>query len=183
MNKSNNSRQPRESLANLVGLIAILWLVEILNIALQHSLSQFGIIPRRAIGLIGIPLSPFLHYGLNHILANTLPLAVLGGLIASLYAGLFNRATIIIILLGGMGVWLFGRSAIHVGASGLVFGYFGFLVARGWYERSFLSIAASLVVIVLYGGMIWGVLPVSAYVSWEAHLFGFLAGIIAAKTL
>jgi len=133
--------------------------------------------------LIGIIISPFVHYGIPHLLANTIPLAILGGLIAITNSKLFIRATFIIVLLGGTGVWLLGRFAIHVGASGLVFGYFGFLIARSFYERSLSSIVLAAVVIFLYGGMIWGVLPVEPYISWEAHLFGFISGIIAARSL
>jgi membrane associated rhomboid family serine protease len=172
-----------EALANVIGLIAILWLVEIVNTALQHKLCHFGIMPRTIPGLIGIPLSPFLHYGIAHLLANTLPLAVLGGLIAFSNSKLFNKSTLIIIIIGGLGVWLAGRSAYHVGASGLVFGYFGFLIARGWYEKSLSAILVAIFVAIFYGGMIWGVLPVAVYISWEAHLFGFLAGVLAARVL
>jgi membrane associated rhomboid family serine protease len=89
----------------------------------------------------------------------------------------------VIIIVGGLGVWLIGRPAYHVGASGLVFGYFGFLVARGWYEKSIPSVIISIFVIIFYGSMIWGVFPVVPYISWESHLFGFLAGILAAKFL
>jgi len=173
----------REAIANVVGLISILWLVEIVNMALQHQLCNLGIMPRTAIGSIGIVLSPFLHYGINHLLANTLPLVILGGLIAFSNAGLFNKSTVLIIIVGGLGVWLVGRPAYHVGASGLVFGYFGFLVARGWYEKSIPSVVISIFVIIFHGGMIWGVFPVVPYVSWESHLFGFLAGVLAAKVL
>ena len=87
----------------------------------------------------------------------------------------------IVIGVGGVGVWAFGRSAIHIGASGLVFGYFGYLVARGWYERKISSILVAIVVIVLYGGLIVGVLPTPGLVSWEAHLFGLLSGVMAAR--
>ena len=87
----------------------------------------------------------------------------------------------VIILVSGVGVWLLGRSGYHVGASGLIFGYFGFLIARSWYERSFSSILIALVTIVLYGGILLGVLPTRAGMSWEAHLFGLLGGILAAR--
>ena len=91
------------------------------------------------------------------------------------------RVSIIVIGLGGAGVWVFGRSSIHIGASGLVFGYFGYLVARGWHERRFGSILVAIVVIVLYGGLIFGVLPVPGLVSWEGHLFGLIAGVLVAR--
>ena len=173
----------REALANVLGLIIIIWLVEIINTALQHQLCEFGIMPRTVFGLIGIPLSPFLHYNMTHLLANTIPLALLGGLIAFSNSRLFNKTTVEIVIIGGLGVWLAGRPAYHVGASGLVFGYFGFLIARGWYEKSFASILVSIFVIIFYGGMILGILPLATYISWEAHLFGFLAGILAARLL
>ena len=89
--------------------------------------------------------------------------------------------SIFIILVGGLGVWAFGRSVIHIGASGLAFGYFGYLVARGWYERRLGSILIAIIVIVLYCGLIVGVLPAPGFVSWEAHLFGLIAGVLAAR--
>ncbi len=92
------------------------------------------------------------------------------------------RVSFIVIAVGGSGVWLLGRSAVHIGASGLVFGYFGYLVARGWYERRLGSILLAIAVIILYGGLILGVLPARGLVSWEAHLFGLIAGILAARS-
>ena len=88
----------------------------------------------------------------------------------------YVAATLAIAVLGGLGLWVFGRSAAHVGASGLIFGYFGFLVGRGYYERSLQSVAVAILVAVVYGGMLAGILPQDERVSWEAHLFGLLAG-------
>ena len=93
----------------------------------------------------------------------------------------FVEVSVVIILVSGIGVWLFGRSGYHVGASGLIFGYFGFLVGRGWYERSISSILIAVITIVLYGGILWGILPTRTGISWEAHVFGLLAGILAAR--
>ncbi len=93
----------------------------------------------------------------------------------------FFEISIIIILVGGTALWLFGRSSYHVGASGLIFGYFGYLVSRAWYERSLKSIMMAFVTIFLYGGIIWGLLPIFSRISWEGHLFGLLAGILAAR--
>ena len=110
-------------------------------------------------------------------MSNSIPFLVLGGLIALRGRQVLLRVSFIVIGLGGAGVWALGRPAIHIGASGLVFGYFGYLVARGWYERRLGSILMAIVVIILYGGLIVGVLPTPGIVSWEAHLFGLIAGV------
>lgn len=160
------------------GLICIIWLIEILNLFLGHQLCNFGIFPRSINGLIGIPLSPFLHSSIRHTLSNTMPLIVLSGLIMLQGKRNFFMLSMFIIFIGGAGVWLFGRPYYHVGASGLIFGYFGFLIANGWYNRSLFSIIAALVTLFFYGGILWGVLPLSFKISWEGHLFGLLAGIL-----
>lgn len=162
-------------------LLALMWGIELINLFLGHSLSRMGgIQPRTLSGLIGIPASPFLHFGLLHLLMNSLPFAVLGGLICLQDKKMFLEVSLIIILVSGLAVWLLGRSAIHAGASTLIFGYFGFLLASGWYTKDLQSIIIAFAVLIYYGGMIFGVLPLRAYVSWEGHLFGLLAGISAA---
>jgi membrane associated rhomboid family serine protease len=167
----------------VLAFIAGIWIIEIVNIALDHWLCNWGIYPRSIAGLPGILLSPLLHFGLEHVLMNTLPFIILGGFIIIRHPGQFIKISLLIIILGGIGVWVLGRSAYHVGASGLVFGYFGFIVARGWYERSLGSIIIAILAILIYGGMVMGIVPLFAYISWEAHLFGFLAGIFAARVL
>jgi membrane associated rhomboid family serine protease len=165
----------------LVSLLALMWGIEVINFFLGHSLSRIaGIQPRTLIGLIGIPVSPFLHFGLFHLLMNTLPFAILGGLICLQDRKLFLEVSVIIIVVAGLAVWLLGRPAIHAGSSTLIFGYFGFLLASGWYAKDLQSIIIALVVLIFYGGMIIGILPLRTYVSWEGHLFGLLAGISAA---
>ena len=114
-------------------------------------------------------------------MSNAITFLGLGGLIGLRGRLVLLRVSLFIIILGGVGVWAFGRPAIHLGASGLVFGYFGFLVARGWYERRLGSIFVAIAVIILYGGLIMGVLPTPGLVSWEAHLFGLIAGVLAAR--
>jgi membrane associated rhomboid family serine protease len=106
---------------------------------------------------------------------------VLGTLVLLYGRKEFFSVTIAIMLLSGAAVWLIGRASYHVGASGLVFGYFGYLLAKGWYDRKFSSITIAIAVALLYGGMIWGIFPTNLYISWEAHLFGFLSGILIAK--
>jgi len=162
-------------------VIGFLWVIEVVNMILDHRLCRFGIVPRSVHGLIGIPLSPLLHASLQHLLANTVAFAILGGLVLLRSRRDFVESTVFITILGGLGVWAFGRPAVHVGASGLVFGYFGFLVGRAWYERKLRSLIPAVLAIVLYGGIIWGVLPTQPGVSWEGHLCGLLAGWAGAK--
>ena len=140
-----------------------------------------AVVPRRLDGLVGVLGAPLVHGSFAHLAANTLPLLVLGGMVAVRGAVYYLTTTLAIAVLGGLGLWLLGRSAAHVGASGVIFGYFGFLVGRGYYERSLPSVAVAVLVAVVYGGMIGGVLPRDDRVSWEAHLFGLLAGGVCAR--
>ena len=130
---------------------------------------------------MGIPLSPFLHGSFAHLILNTVPLVTLGSFVAFYGTRIFLTVSLWIILLSGAALWLFGRSAYHVGASSVLFGYFGYLVARGWYERSVTALLVAFLTLGLYGGMVWGVLPTRYYVSWEGHLFGLLAGVLVAR--
>lgn len=163
----------------LLCFVALLWAVELVNWALDHRLNAYGILPRTQQGAWGIALAPLLHGGASHLASNTLPLLILGGFVALRGARTLALASLVIIVLGGMGVWVAGRSALHVGASGLALGLFGYLVALGWHERSFVAIFAAIAAVALYGGMIFGVLPQGGFVSWESHLFGLLAGVVA----
>jgi membrane associated rhomboid family serine protease len=174
-------RRTVSSFLLIVGFLISIWLIELVNSQVGHQFNAFGIVPRTVYGLIGIPLSPFLHFGFNHLISNTGVLLGLSSLIAFRGCRTLLAVSVFIILLGGLGVWAFGRPAIHVGSSGLVFGYFGYLVARGWYERRLGSILIAIIVIFLYGGLIVGVLPTPGFVSWEAHLFGLIAGVLAAR--
>tara|TARA_R110002072_G_scaffold1598_6_gene13586 strand:- start:2232 stop:2816 length:585 start_codon:yes stop_codon:yes gene_type:complete len=169
------------ALKAVVILVAVMWVVEFLNSLLGHRLNAWGIHPRNTQSLPGILLWPLLHGGYGHLLMNTTPLLVMGFFVALRGVRSFVFSSLFILLIGGLGVWLFGRDAIHVGASGLVFGYFGFLVALAWFERSLLTFAVASLVIFYYGGIIYGVLPQDEFVSWEGHLFGLIAGIMAAN--
>ena len=169
------------SLPFLIGFVLAIGVVEIVNASMGHQLNAWGIFPRSVHGLAGIPLAPFLHGSFGHVISNSIPFLVLGGLIAFRGRQVLLRVSFIVIGVGGSAVWLLGRSAVHIGASGLVFGYFGYLVARGWYERRLGSILLAIAVIILYGGLILGVLPARGLVSWEAHLFGLIAGVLAAR--
>jgi membrane associated rhomboid family serine protease len=165
--------------------LALLWGLEALDVyVLNQQLNGLGIAPRSQDGLIGIVAAPFLHAGFEHLWANTIPLAVLGVLIFLRGAGRFLTVTLIVTALGGLGVWLVGDvHSVHIGASGLIFGYLGFLLAAGLYERSAGAIVVAVVAGLLYGGALWGVLPGQPGVSWEGHLFGFVAGVVSARAL
>ena len=136
-------------------------------------------------GLWGILWAPFLHRGFQHLIANTGPILILGSIILlSRPLRDFFTVTIIVVFVGGLGTWLIGPTdSVHLGASGLIFGYFGFLLLSAYFERSCRSIAIALVVLLLYSGIIWGVLPQGNGISWQTHLFGFVGGWIAAYTL
>jgi membrane associated rhomboid family serine protease len=167
----------------LGGFIALLWSLELLDtLLLAGRLNAFGIRPRRLSGLWGIGLAPLLHGSLWHLMANTLPLIVLGGLI--LLDGLkpFVIVTAVVWVVSGVGVWLLGGSNTnHIGASGIVFGYFGFLVLRAYFQQSAGAIAIAIFVGLLYGGLLWGILPTQRGKSWQGHLFGLLGGVLAAR--
>ena len=166
----------------LLGTAALVWAVSLYGLFLDERLVfALSLVPRRIDSLLGILTAPLVHGSFAHLLANTVPLLILGSMVVVRGVAHYLTVTLAIVVLGGMGLWAFGRNAAHIGASGLVFGYFGFLVGRGYYERSLESIAVSLVVVVVYGGMIAGVLPRGDEVSWEGHLFGLIAGGLSAR--
>ncbi|MBD2316013.1 rhomboid family intramembrane serine protease [Phormidium tenue] len=169
----------------LAASVATFWIVFILNeVIFGGRLNALGILPHRFIGLRGILFAPFLHGNLYHIAANTVPFVILGWMVMLRNTKDFYFVSFMSALVGGLGTWLIGRpNSVHIGASGVIFGYFGYLLFRGYFERSFVAIAISIAIAIGYGGMIWGVLPTRSYISWEGHLFGFIGGILAAKLL
>ena len=176
-------------LARLLGLgafVALLWVILISNVVTGFfglDFRDYGIKPRTTAGLWGVPLHAFLHGNLAHLLANTVPLLILGGLTAVRVRTSFLGASAFIALGGGAMVWLLTPrpNTNHIGASGLVFGFFGYLVGQGIFRRDILSIIIAFAVIALYGfPILFGVLPLSDFISWEGHLFGLLAGVIYA---
>jgi membrane associated rhomboid family serine protease len=181
------TRQPflttlRDHALLLCVLVGSMWVIEITDRILPFiHLEAHGIHPRSTKGLLGIALSPFLHGDFPHLISNSLPLLVLGGLVLAGGRGVFFGTTIFVIVLGGGAVWLLAPTGTnHIGASGLVFGYLGFLLARGIFEKSIAWFLLSLAVLIAYGGLLFGVLPGQPGISWQGHLFGFVAGIIAA---
>ena len=162
----------------LAGFVGLMWVTELIDQVFLHSaLDQLGIRPRETRALWGIVLAPFLHGGFRHLIANTAPLLVLGWLVLIRRRVDFFLLTLAVTLVGGLGVWLFAPPyTIHIGASGVAFGYLGYLIARAWFERSLTSLALALLAGVLYGGALAGLLPGQRGISWEGHLFGFAAG-------
>ena len=167
--------------AALVAFVALLWAIQAVNWITGYGfIPAFGLIPRHVSGLDGVIAMPLLHGSFAHLMANTPPLLVMGGLLVATTTRALLAVNAVVIGLGGGLVWLLGSSAIHIGASGLIFGWFGFLVTRGLVDRSLTTLGAALVVGFLYGSILWGVLPGQPSVSWEAHLFGAITGAAAA---
>jgi membrane associated rhomboid family serine protease len=180
----------KQQVTILGGWVALMWVIEILDqVVFQRSLDRLGldrlgIMPRSMSGLWGILWAPFLHGSFSHLIANTVPFLSLGWLVMLRRTSDFWVVTALAMAIGGGGTWLLGApNTVHIGASGLVFGYLGFLLLRGYFERQFWSICLSVGVMTLYGGLLFGVLPVARGVSWEGHLCGFLGGVFAAKLL
>lgn len=163
----------------MLGLVALCWLVFGVNFLIwQGDLNRFGIIPRHVGSLPGILWAPFLHVSLAHLTANTVPLLVLGMILCARSSSEFLLVAVVGTLLTGALTWVIGRTGSHIGASGLIFCLFGYLASLAWFRRTLGTLVLSLVCIVAYGGMIKGILPTSAAVSWEGHLAGLIGGVV-----
>ena len=171
---ASHAHEVRRELRGILVFVAAIWIVFLVDLLLP--LEQFGLIPRTLRGLPGIVSSPFLHADLAHVVSNTVPLLVLLMLLAGSRSD--SRTVVVsIILLGGGLLWVFGCEAIHIGASGLVFGLISFLLVSGALGRRWPALLAALLVGLLYGGTLFtGILPFQHDVSWDGHLFGALAG-------
>ncbi|MEX3854067.1 MULTISPECIES: rhomboid family intramembrane serine protease [Paraburkholderia] len=186
---TSSSNTLTEKLKSRVVLIALfvgsMWAVFFLSVALPFlHLDEHGVVPRTFGGLQGILFAPWLHASVGHIAANTSGLVVLGWLCTWPHIGGFWRATIGAMLGAGLCAWLFGAPySVHIGASGLVFGYAGYLVARGYFTRNLVSILVALVVVGSYGlSLLFGVLPIYPDVSWQSHVGGVIGGVLAARS-
>lgn len=182
MTNQNNQHSIRQELPAVLLFVGLIWLVFIVDRFLP--LEQFGLVPREGSHILGIVTMPFLHGSLQHIMSNTVPLLVLLTLLAGSRA---NSRTIVltIVLLGGALLWLFGRgAALHIGASGLVFGLAVFLIVSGLLERRLVPLLIAIFVMFMYGSsLLSGILPWQPGVSWDGHLFGGIAGAAAAVFL
>jgi membrane associated rhomboid family serine protease len=168
----------------LVVLIGLMWLSETIDTALNGELDQYGIIAREPDGLFGILTAPFLHLGFGHLISNTLPLVTLGALIAVSGAMRLFSVTAIVATIGGFGTWLISPPhTITIGASGLVFGYAAYLIARGIFNRRLGQVAIGVIVVLVWGSALLGGLLPQDGISWQGHLFGGIAGVFAAWVL
>ncbi|MEO8814587.1 MAG: rhomboid family intramembrane serine protease [Mycobacterium sp.] len=181
--------------ATIVGFVALLWIIEAVDQISGHRLEHEGIRPLEADGLWGVLFAPLLHANWQHLLANTGPALVLGFLVTLAGLSRFFLATAIVWIVGGLGTWLIGDVGSscgptdHIGASGLIFGWLTFLVVFGFFTRRIWQIIIGVVVLICYGGILWGLVPVVPFssvcggVSWQGHLCGALAGVLAAYLL
>lgn len=159
-----------------------MWIFFLATLLTGGALLSLGIIPRTVIGLRGILFAPLLHGNLSHLIVNSVSFALLGWLVMLRDPRHFTFVTAVSMLASGMLAWLLGApGSVHVGASGVIFGYLGFLMLSGWYARSVASIIISLIVTVVWGGVILGVMPGQDGISWQAHLGGFIGGVLAAR--
>jgi len=159
--------------------LGICWAVHFLGFVLP--LTGYGIHPRSLFGLTGILFSPFLHGSFFHLIANSTGILVFGWALGFVEKEKFLETLLSIAVIGGLGTWIFARSANHIGASGLIFGLFGYLLFLGVFQKQPKFILISIITFFTYGGMIFALIPQAAHISWEGHLFGFLAGIACAK--
>jgi len=167
-----------------IGFVALLWLIQLSNWALELGPGNLGVRPREVAGLPGIFLAPLLHGGFEHLLSNTPPLLVLGTTMLYLYPNSVSKVLPAVYLGPGIAVWLFGgQGSVHVGASGLVYGLASYVFFAGVIRRDRRAIAAALVVCFMYGALVWGVFPIQRGVSWETHLAAALIGAALALAL
>ncbi|MEU3222008.1 rhomboid family intramembrane serine protease [Streptomyces sp. NPDC006976] len=170
--------------AVVLGWVGLLWVLEAIDLATGHGLDDHGISPREPGELLDIVPAAFLHDGWAHVASNSVPLLVLGFIAALGGLRRFAGVVLTVILIGGLGVWLTAPAhTVTLGASGVVFGLFGYLLVRGFVDRRPLDVVVGLVVAVVYGSLLQGVLPTDPGVSWQGHLFGLIGGVVAAFAL
>ncbi|MBD9703071.1 rhomboid family intramembrane serine protease [Streptomyces sp. ID01-12c] len=166
----------------MVGWVALLWILEVVDVATGHALDDFGIVPRSVPELVDVVPASFIHFGFAHVAANSVPLLVLGFLAALGGLRRFAAVCALIIVADGLGVWLISPDHTNTaGASGVVFGLFGFLVVTGFVERRLLGVAVGVLVAAVWGGAILGgIAPTETGISWQGHLIGLVTGVVAA---
>jgi len=160
--------------------VALLWVIELVQVFLEDRFTFLGIIPRTVDGLLGIITGPLIHAGYEHLLSNTLPLLIVGTGLIYFYRQIAFRVLAMIWLFTGFWVWLSARQEAHIGASGLIYGLVCFLFFSGLLRKDTRLMAVSMLVTFLYGSLVWGILPVDQSISWESHAFGSVAGIFCA---
>ena len=157
-----------------------MWLVKIIEVNFQINFVRYGVFPKTIGGLKGIFFSPFIHKDFTHLINNSFPILVLGGMLFATYRKIAVQIFIWLYFIAGFWLWIIGRPSFHIGASGLIYALASFLLVSGLIRKNPRLAATSMLVIFLYGSMIWGLLPTKEPISWEGHLAGFIAGIIVA---
>ena len=181
---SSNRVAREEGLAVLAATVALMWLVQLINSLDSYKLDQDGLYPHNVDRIWGIFTAPFLHASWSHLIGNTIPFVFMGVLIALAGPARFAAVTLIVIVLGGLGTWLISPAGVPVvGASGVVFGYATFLLTRGFFNHSLIEILAGVVVGAVFGSALLASLVPHGNVSWQGHLCGAIAGVIAAWLL
>ena len=172
--------EPLAPLMVVLGMSAAMWVEEIVDLFPHTNFDSWGIRPRTVRGLWGILFAPFLHAGFPHLIGNTVPFLILGSVIAVGGVARIVQVVVLVGLTSGFGTWLFGQSnSVHIGASGIVFGFVTYLVSRGLFARKILWILGGIIVLIVYGGIVWGLFPRPG-ISWQGHLFGAIGGVLAA---
>jgi membrane associated rhomboid family serine protease len=175
--------QFEESLVIPIRFVFILWAVYALGLILPFDLALLGIYPRSFQGMVGILLAPLIHGNMLHLISNTLPLLFLGIILFLFYDRIARKVFFQCYFFTNILVWIFARPSLHIGASGLVYGLASFLIFFGMFRKDFRSIIISLIILVLYGGLVYGIFPQQPGVSWESHLMGALVGLTTASQL
>ena len=159
-------------------VLIIIWSVKIFEIVFDYDFTEYGVLPRKFNGLIGILFSPIIHSDVNHLLSNSLPVIILCLLIFNFYSQIAKKILIYLYFISGLWLWCIGRESFHIGASGLIYAMASFLFFSGILRKNSQLSAVALLVIFIYGGLFWGLFPIHKNVSWEGHLTGFIAGIL-----
>ncbi len=169
----------KQSVKAIIIFLIIIWSSYFLSGV--YPLTQFGIVPRTVPGLAGVVFAPMLHGSFSHLVNNSIGFVIFAVILALLEGNKMFAKVMLMVIMGGMLTWLLGRNANHIGASGLIFSLFGYMLLAGWFSKKIKYILVSICLIFFYSGMLLEVLPGAAEVSWESHLFGFIAGIIVAR--
>ena len=160
--------------------LLIMWIIKIIEHVFELSFTHFGVLPKNLSGLKGIFFSPFIHKDFSHLINNSYPVLILGGILFSVYRKIALQIFLWLFFIAGFWLWVIGRPSFHIGASGIIYALGSFLLVSGVIQKNPQLSAISMLVIFLYGSMIWGLLPTKEPISWEGHLSGFLAGVLAA---
>jgi len=178
------NKTERKALLNIlffpILFLIIMWMVKLVEYNFGISFADYGVRPKSSSGLKGILFSPFIHKDFSHLINNSYPILILGGMLFSFYKKIAKQLFLWLFFIAGFWLWIIGRPSLHIGASGIIYALAAFLFISGIIRKNPRLSAVSMLIIFLYGSMIWGVLPTKEHVSWEGHLSGFMAGIIVA---